>query len=134
LSDVFSAAPSPSYRLIPSRFPPIGLFDTVATVADAEAVMELAGWTNDRLVEARLRRLPEDEWVYGRTNSSIVMAAFLHVPPTGARFNGPDLGAWDAAAALRTAAFEVGHRLRREAHGREADGHRKAGQEDRAHQ
>jgi RES domain-containing protein len=115
LSDVFSAPPSPSYRLIPSKFPPIGLFDTVATAADAEAVMELAGWTNDRLVEERLRRLPEDEWVYGRTNSSIVMATFLHVPPTGARFNGPDLGAWYAAAALRTAAFEVAHHLRREA-------------------
>lgn len=115
MSDVFSAAPSPSYRLIPSKFPPIGLFDTVATAADAAAVMELAGWTNDRLVEERLRRLPEDEWVYGQPNSSVVMATFLHVPPAGARFNGPDLGAWYAAAALRTAAFEVAHHLRREA-------------------
>jgi hypothetical protein len=115
LSDVFSAAPSPSYRLIPSRFPPIGLFDTVATTADAEAVMELAGWTNDRLVEERLRRLPEDEWVYGRPNASVVMATFLHVPPAGSRFNGPHLGAWYAAAALPTAAFEVAHHLRREA-------------------
>ncbi|MBP0495705.1 RES family NAD+ phosphorylase [Roseomonas indoligenes] len=115
MSDVFAPAPSPSYRLIPSRFPPIGLFDTVTTTADAGAVMDLAGWTNDRLVEERLRRLPEDEWVYGQPNSSIVMATFLHVPPGGSRFNGPDLGAWYAAAALRTAAFEVAHHLRREA-------------------
>ena len=115
MSDVFALAPSPSYRLIPSRFPPIGLFDTVTTAADADAVMDLAGWTNDRLVEERLRRLPEDEWVYGRPNSSIVMATFLHVPPSGSRFNGPDLRAWYAAAALRTAAFEVAHHLRREA-------------------
>jgi RES domain-containing protein len=77
--------------------------------------MDLAGWTNDRLVEERLRRLPEDEWVYGQPNSSIVMATFLHVPPGGSRFNGPDLGAWYAAATLRTAAFEVAHHLRREA-------------------
>ena len=77
--------------------------------------MELAGWTNDRLVEERLRRLPEDEWVYGRPNASVVMATFLHVPPAGLRFNGPHLGAWTAAAALRTAAFEVAHHLRREA-------------------
>lgn len=77
--------------------------------------MDLAGWTNDRLVEERLRRLPEDEWVYGQPNSSIVMATFLHVPPGGSRFNGPDLGAWYAAAALHTAAFEVAHHLRREA-------------------
>lgn len=112
---MYSGAPAPTFRLIPSKFPPIGLFDTVATAADAEAVMELAGWTNDRLVEERLRRLPEDEWVYGRPNSSVVMATFLHVPPTGSRFNGPDLGAWYAAAALRTAAIEVAHHLRREA-------------------
>jgi len=108
-------APQPSHRLIPSRFPPIGLFDTVATAADAEAVMELAGWTNDRLVRQRLARLPQHEWVFGRANSSIVMAAFLHAAPSGGRFNGPDLGAWYAAAALTTAVAEVGHHLRREA-------------------
>ena len=70
-----SPAPQPTYRLIPSRFPPIGLFDTVSTAADLDAVMELAGWTNDRLVKERVARLPQDEWVYGRANASIVMAA-----------------------------------------------------------
>lgn len=108
-------APQPSHRLIPSHFPPIGLFDTVATAADAEAVMELAGWTNDRLVRQRLARLPQGEWVFGRPNSSIVMAAFLHAAPSGSRFNGADLGAWYAAATLTTALAEVGHHLRREA-------------------
>ncbi|OEO31282.1 hypothetical protein VW23_017100, partial [Devosia insulae DS-56] len=108
-------APQPSHRLIPSRFPPIGLFDSVATTADAEAVMELAGWTNDRLVRQRLARLPQHEWVFGRANSSIVMAAFLHAAPGGSRFNGPELGAWYAAASLVTAIAEVGHHLRREA-------------------
>ena len=113
--DVHSAAPSPAHRLIPSRFPPVGLFDTVATAADLAAVMELAGWTNDRLVAHRIARLPEDEWVYGRPNSSIVMAAFLHVAPGGMRFNNSELGAWYASAALATAAVEVAHHLRREA-------------------
>lgn len=108
-------APRPAYRLIPSRFPPIGLFDTVATAADLRAVMELAGWTNDRLVAERIDRLPRAEWVYGRPNASVVMAAFLHAAPTGMRFNAADLGAWYAAAALATAGFEVGHHLRREA-------------------
>ncbi|HWT57841.1 MAG TPA: RES family NAD+ phosphorylase [Rhizobium sp.] len=111
----FAEAPRPSYRLIPSQFPPIGLFDTVTRAADLEAVMELVGWTNDRLVADRIQRLPEDEWVYGTPNASIVMAAFLHVAPGGMRFNGPDLGAWYAADALKTAAAEVGHHLRREA-------------------
>jgi hypothetical protein len=106
---------TPTYRLIPTRFPPIELFDTVATAADARAVMELAGWTNDRLVEARLRRLPEDQWVFGRTNASIVMASFLHVAPTGSRFNGSELGAWYASMTVETAIVEVAHHLRREA-------------------
>jgi hypothetical protein len=43
------------------------------------------------------------------------MAAFLHVAPGGMRFNGPDLGAWYAAASLTTAVTEVAHHLRREA-------------------
>jgi RES domain len=114
VKDSFAAAARPTYRLIPSQFPPIGLFDTVATAADLSAVMELAGWTNDRLVAERIARLPSSEWVYGRANSSIVMASFLHVAPGGMRFNGPDLGAWYAADDVRTAIAEVGHHLRRE--------------------
>jgi hypothetical protein len=111
-------APRPAYRLIPSRFPPIGLFDTVATAADLEAVMDLVGWTNDRLVAERIARLPRSEWVYGTPNASIVMAAFLHVAPGGMRFNGPELGGWYASDQIRSAAAEVGHHLRREASAR----------------
>jgi hypothetical protein len=115
LSDTRTPAPQPTHRLIPTRFPPIGLFDTVATAADLAAVMELAGWTNDRLVADRVARLPQAEWVYGRANASIVMAAFLHPAPGGSRFNRSVLGAWYASATVRTAAIEVGHHLRREA-------------------
>ncbi|MET0429282.1 MAG: RES family NAD+ phosphorylase [Microvirga sp.] len=115
MTDIQARAPHPTYRLIPSRFPPIGLFDTVATTADLSAVMELVGWTNDRLVASRLARLPRQEWAYGRPNASIVMAAFLHGSPTGMRFNGPELGAWYASREIETAAVEVGHHLRREA-------------------
>jgi hypothetical protein len=115
VTDFFAPSPQPAHRLIPSQFPPIGLFDTVATAADLSAVMELVGWTNDRLVADRIDRLPQSEWVYGTPNASIVMAAFLHVAPSGMRFNGPQLGAWYAADDIRTAAAEVGHHLRREA-------------------
>jgi hypothetical protein len=90
----------------------------VTTAADLSAVMELVGWTNDRLIAERIDRLPESEWVYGAPNSSIIMAAFLHVAPGGMRFNGPDLGAWYSAGDVQTAAAEVGHHLRREAFAR----------------
>jgi len=115
VSDNFSEAPKPAYRLIPSQFPPIGLFDAVATAADLEAVMELVGWTNDRLVAERLARLPQSDWVYGRANSSVIMASFLHAATGGLRFSGPDLGAWYASATVTTAIVEVAHHLRREA-------------------
>lgn len=110
----YAAAPRPSYRLIPSRFPPVALFEDVAQPEDLEPVMELAGWTNDRLVVERLHRLPRHEWVHGRANASIVMAAFLHAAPQGARFSGPQLGAWYASASVATAIVEVAHHLRRE--------------------
>lgn len=118
MTEVYALSPQPTHRLIASRFPPIGLFDTIATAADLEPVMELAGWTNDRLVAERIARLPQTEWVYGRPNASIIMAAFLHVGPAGGRFNAPELGAWYASAALVTAAIEVAHHLRREAFAR----------------
>ncbi len=107
-------APEPAYRLVPSKFPPIGLFDTVATASDMEAVLELVGWTNDRLVAERLALLPRSEWVFGRPNSSVIMAAFLHVAPGGMRFNTSDLGAWYAAGEITTSVVEVAHHLRRE--------------------
>lgn len=93
---------------------PVRLFDSVSTAADLAAVMELVGWTNDRLVAEHIDRLPRNEWVYGRANASAVMAACLHVAPAGMRFNGADLGAWYAEAELATAAAEVGHHLGRE--------------------
>lgn len=121
-----SVAPQPSFRLIPSRFPPVPLFDTVATASDLAAIMELVGWTNDRLVRERMLRLPQADWAYGRANSSVVMAAFLHAAPSGGRFNGPDLGAWYAGGAVTTAIAEVGHHLRREAVARGVGGMRRA--------
>ncbi len=108
-------APYPTFRLVASRFPPIDTFASVASAADLEAVMELEGWTNDRLVAERVARLPHAEWVFGVPNASVVMAAFLHAAPEGSRFSGPHLGAWYAGASIATSVAEVAHHLRREA-------------------
>lgn len=109
-----AAIEGPTHRLVPSRFPPVAAFDGVASPDDLAAVMELEGWTNDRLVAERLARLPRDEWVYGRPNASVIMASFLHTPPTGLRFSGGALGAWYGARAVETCIAEVAHHLRRE--------------------
>jgi hypothetical protein len=109
------AIDGPTYRLIPSRYPPISAFDSVTSAEDLEAVMELEGWTNDRLVLERLGRLSKTEWIYGIPNASVIMASFLHGGPAGLRFTSPDLNGWYASLARRTAISEVAHHLRREA-------------------
>ncbi len=110
-----AAVDGPTYRLIPSRYPPISAFESVASADDLEAVMELEGWTNDRLVLERAARLNKTEWVYGVPNASVIMATFLHGGPTGLRFTSADLNGWYASLARRTAIAEVAHHLRREA-------------------
>lgn len=104
----------PTYRLIPSQYPPIGAFDDVSSADDLQVVMELEGWTNERLVNDRLNRLPRSQWVFGRPNASVVMAAFLHGAPHGNRFCGPELNAWYASLLQITAIAEVAHHLRRQ--------------------
>lgn len=39
----------PCWRIIPSRFPPIQLFERVTEPDDLEAILELASLTNPRL-------------------------------------------------------------------------------------
>jgi hypothetical protein len=100
-----------THRLVPSRFPPIGVFDHVASPADAVAAMALESLTNDRIRIAieRSAALPDDDWVVGVPGATLVMAAFLHAAPEGGRFNGPKLGAWYAARDLQTAMRETIH-------------------------
>jgi len=100
-----------THRLIPSRYPPVGILDAIAEPDDLESIIELEGWTNDR-ISAQLgviQRIPPAEWVVGRPMASVIMAAFCHPDPHGARFNGPDLGAWYPARSLETAHAEVIH-------------------------
>lgn len=101
-------------RLIPSRYPAVGLFDRVAGPADLEAVFELEGWTNDRISNelGALHVIPREEWVTGPM-SSVVMAAFCHPRPGGGRFNTAARGAWYAARTLETSLAEsIYHRGR----------------------
>jgi hypothetical protein len=103
-------------RLIPSRYPSVGLFDTVASADDLEAVLELEAWTNDRISSqlGMLATMPRDEWVLGQPMASVVMAAFCHPAPGGGRFSSPSRGAWYAGRHLETAIAESVHRRTRE--------------------
>ena len=102
-------------RLIPSRYPVVGLLDRVASHDDLDALFELEAWTNDRINAelGGLHVLPRDEWVTGRPMATVVMAAYCHPRPGGGRFSGEDRGAWYAARAVTTALAEsVYHRSR----------------------
>lgn len=103
-----------SCRLVPSRYPTVGVFDRVASPDDLPELFELEGWTNDRLSAQAglLHLLPRDEWVVGPM-SSVVMAAFCH-PAQGGRFNDSERGAWYASRTLDTALAESTHRRGRE--------------------
>jgi hypothetical protein len=96
-------------RLIPTRYPSAGLFDRVASAEDLEAVLELEGWTNDRISNelGLLHTVPRDEWVTGRPMASVVMAAFCHPSPAGARFSDDRRGAWYAGRTVATALAEA---------------------------
>jgi hypothetical protein len=102
-----------THRLIPSRYPPVGILNAVSTPEDLELVLELEGWTNDR-ISAELgviQRIPPSEWVLGRPQASVIMAAFCHPRPRGGRFNDNRRGAWYASLTLETAHAEcVYHR------------------------
>lgn len=113
--DLVTVRLADTHRLIPSRYPPAGIFDAVASADDLQAVLHLEGWTNQR-ISAELgvvHMLPKKEWLTGTPNASIVMAAVCHPHPQGGRFSTPELGAWYAGLSLDTAIAEtVYHRTR----------------------
>ena len=101
-----------THRLVPSQHLPTG--DSVlTTIADddahLQAIFEIDAATNDRLLAGR-RPLPgigTEELVFAVPHAAVVNAAFCHPHPLGARFSGPDRGAWYASFELATGQAEV---------------------------
>lgn len=121
VSDVFRDA---THRLIPWRYSDpeergpekISRDDSVLTrltdnIADLNALFELEGATNDRLLgeAGLLPGITLRELVFGLPYSHVVNAAFTHPNPAGSRFNGPERGAWYAAFARSTSELEVAY-------------------------
>jgi len=105
---------APCWRVVPSRFPPIQLFERVADPADLDAVFAVEALTNDRLREetGELARVAPEERVTG-PGAGYVMAPFTHLPPGGGRFTDGTFGAYYAARELHTAVAETTyHRAR----------------------
>lgn len=105
---------APSYRLVPSRFPPVGLFDRVARPEDLEFVLAAEALTNDRLRDEAgdLRLVAAEERVSG-PGTTPIMAAFTHVNREGSRFSDGSYGVYYAGRDMDTAIAETAfHRER----------------------
>ena len=105
---------SHAYRIVPSRFPPVGLYDRIADPADLDAVFAIEALTNPRLREeaGALRLVPPEHRLSG-PGSTPVMAAFTHLNPEGSRFSDGSWGVFYAAHSVVTAVEEtVYHRER----------------------
>jgi RES domain len=100
----------PSYRLIPSRYPTVGLYDRVADPVDLDVVFAIEALTNPRLRDelGQVQLVPPDERVSG-AGSTMVMAAFTHLNAEGSRFSDGRYGVYYAADDLETAVAEVSH-------------------------
>lgn len=104
----------PCFRIVPSRFPPISLFEEVADPADLEAVYEIEAMTNDRLREevGDITLVAPEDRISG-PGTSTIMAAFTHLNPEGDRFTNGSYGVFYAGKSIETAVAETKyHRIK----------------------
>lgn len=97
-----------TWRLIPSRFPPIKLLEDLLDPTDLEAAYELENLTNDRLRDevGDLSLVAPEDRITG-PGASPIMAAFTHVNPNGSRFTNGSYGVYYAGLDLTTALKET---------------------------
>ena len=97
-----------AYRIVASRFPPVGVFDAIADPADLDAVYAIEALTNPRIREAwgELRNVPKAHRVSG-PGTTPLMAAFTHVNPEGSRFSDGSYGVLYLAHEFDTAVEET---------------------------
>lgn len=98
----------PSWRIVPSHFPTIPLFERVAGPADLEAVFELEALTNPSIAQSvgNLSLVASRDRVSG-IGSSVIMAPFTHLNPNGSRFSDGTYGVYYAAEEMATAIAET---------------------------
>lgn len=101
---------SAACRIVPTRHPPVNLFDRVADAADFEALYALEAMTNERVRDelGEIERVPRAERQYG-PGSGPIMAAFTHVNTLGSRFSDGGYGMFYAARDRATALAETRH-------------------------
>jgi hypothetical protein len=102
-----------SYRIIPTRFPPVNFFDRIVEPRQMEAAWYLESLTNDRLRDetGEIALVTPEDRISG-PGASVVMAAFTHIG-TPSRFSDGSYGVYYAARALETAVRETAYHRER---------------------
>ncbi|MDD3761937.1 MAG: RES family NAD+ phosphorylase [Nevskiales bacterium] len=103
-----------AYRIISSRFPPVGVFDDLVDADELEALYALESRTNERLADdlGALELVDRDDWITG-PGTTPIMAAFTHPPPDGSRFSDGSFGVYYCADAEDVAIRETAHHRQR---------------------
>lgn len=96
-----------AYRIISSRFPPIGVFDDVALPEDLDGVYWVENLTNQRLREemGAISLVPEEDRIAG-PGTTPIMSAYTHLNPNGSRYTDGAYGVYYAAREEDTAIAE----------------------------
>lgn len=98
----------PGFRIVPTRYPSISIFDRVADAREFDALYALEEMTNDRFREeaGKIELVAPQDRVFG-PGSGPIMAPFTHINPLGSRFSDGSYGVLYAARTRRTAIAET---------------------------
>ena len=102
---------SKAWRIIASRYPPIRLFERLASNTQVwDALIALEEATNPRVRDevGEIHLVPAYRRVAG-PNASYIMVPFTHVNPKGSRFSNGTYGVYYAASSLETAIRETAY-------------------------
>ena len=104
-----------AYRLVPSKYPPLSLFDDVADQEEFEALFAIQALTNPRLRQelGNLNLVPASERPYGIRGCNYALGPFVHVNPAGSRFSSGNFGIFYAAINVQTAIAETRYHQQR---------------------
>lgn len=102
---------SSTYRIVPSRFPPIDLFERVGDPKDWDVIAEIEGLTNARIRDeiGDICLVPIEDRISG-PGASPVMAAFTHIGHES-RFTDGKYGVYYAGNRIEVALKEVAFHL-----------------------
>ncbi|TVP91529.1 MAG: RES domain-containing protein [Pseudomonadaceae bacterium] len=98
-----------AYRLVHSKFPPIAIFEDVASADEFEQLYALQALTNPRMLSqaGRLELISRSDIPFGIEGCSYATAAFTHVNPEGSRFSDGSFGVLYLGDSMETAIAEV---------------------------